>query len=836
MAGPRESEAGDVVVWGLIFIASGSLLAGCAHRSVSVEATGDLPVLPMTTFTEDEARRLAESNLIEDADAHWQLESWSRAELDGSPPAELVIRVIIAGGEGTYEQHTAAYSVAADGSTRPLAPTLETGGYRDPGYLEVVDLDGDGRDELMIVGDNSADSSSTLSLFVYQADAAFDQRLEDINHEEAPGVSYLPWDVTGDGQLEILALDRDWSSSEQPPSVRTLALRDGRYRFVEREQPVESYLGALTAHVTTETDVRRPWILLPLILDLLRLHDVRPGDCAEVANHILEHRLDNDASIAAEPWLRMVALLAPEAFLALARASLVEECELLRHLGRGCYDLAVHGTPEQREVLLELLDSALAAERGIDLIGSIQAGVATRQDQRAAQRLRSAMADEGRSTAWRAELLSRFGAQDPSCADLVLSILAGEADRNLTRAAALVLASSSGFSRPRIEEWRAALPVARLRPLLDHEDEQVRRRVLSHLVDRDEPQIVEIFLNVLSNSNDWEERRIAFRGLRRFSECSHRSLYLRELRRSTDSNERRELHQRLVCSSPEAELVIGLDEVRSRRELTPYLSRLSRERDTLAARAARAILARLVQMLTEVEDVWMRADIVVALADLDLPESRAETRRRFSDDRDFRIRAAAAKALGIARDERGERLLVEWVANHAASGDSEVEWVRGAVVEALASYRTASALVSLTNELEIAADRGRRYGVLHALSLRADEGAAAALRRYFGTLVERDSPDCNALGQTLRFRFALRYEGEGNSALDPLLLRDARVAFGHCPVDGSLSFFETMELWSRHRDEAVIPLLQELRASHSARDVRGRAAIVLRTLAEQRTD
>jgi len=445
------------------------------------------------------------------------------------------------------------------------------------------------------------------------------------------------------------------------------------------------------------------------------------------------------------------------------------------------------------------------------------------------------MADEGTSVAWRAELLPRFAPRDPACAGLVLSLLENDGDSRLRRAAGITLEISVGSSRPRANEWQAAIPIERLAPLLEHQDEEVRERVVSHLIHRDEPEITELLLTTLSESRSTRIRGTVLRGLRMRSDCTHRAFYLRELRRSPSVSHRGELHHRYVCSSTAMELAVGLVEVRHRSELRPYLGRLSRERGLGRGEVGEAILSGLLRLFADTEDVWMRADIIKALADIDLPAAREEVLRRFTSDPAFQNRGSAAVALGMAPDETGERLLVDWLTAHPELGDSDVGWIRRLVAEALAHHRTARALEALTHELELAENLGRSCDVLRALSLRADAGAASVLREHFGSLREETPLDCTALAITLRFRFELRYAAENGAELDSSLVDDARTTFRRCADARTHSLTDILDLWMRHRDVSLVPLLRELEADHPNRRVRGRAAVVLAELTRSGT-
>ena len=130
----------------------------------------------------------------------------------------------------------------------------------DPGYHHVVDVDGDGGREILIVGDTDEVAPSDLFLLGLRRD-----RVVNLVPPQADGlgIEYLLFDREGDGKLEIAAVSGK--------RLRILA-QDAEGNYAEIT-PAEGTLDALWDRAVTTLQPYRPRYLLPA----LRAESWRPS-------------------------------------------------------------------------------------------------------------------------------------------------------------------------------------------------------------------------------------------------------------------------------------------------------------------------------------------------------------------------------------------------------------------------------------------------------------------------------------------------------------------------------------------------------------------------------
>ena len=123
------------------------------------------------------------------------------AQLDGEGPPEAIVRVCFYVGEGCRDLYLAVYSLANHDEPRLVTCKKTHGEHMEPGHCEIVDLDGDGRDEILVVGDTCGIAASDLRVYSLR-----DGRLKDMVWGPDCGVAYFHLDLDGDGGREIVAL------------------------------------------------------------------------------------------------------------------------------------------------------------------------------------------------------------------------------------------------------------------------------------------------------------------------------------------------------------------------------------------------------------------------------------------------------------------------------------------------------------------------------------------------------------------------------------------------------------------------------------------------------
>ena len=193
-----------------------------------------------------------------------EAEGFFLADLDGQPPREAVVDLYHYVGEGATDYHLAVY--AFDYRSQPrlltLVPYLDE--YMDGVHLEATDLDGDGQDELFVVGGTDGVAPSDLRILSWH-----DGRFRDMVGDPDPGTAYFRVDLDGDGGQEIVALGLA-SPGFGSVTVRVLR-RDGEGFY--RESPVAA-LPELLIHTFRDAlaagRVARPAYDLPLLVQALR--------------------------------------------------------------------------------------------------------------------------------------------------------------------------------------------------------------------------------------------------------------------------------------------------------------------------------------------------------------------------------------------------------------------------------------------------------------------------------------------------------------------------------------------------------------------------------------
>ncbi|MCB9524595.1 MAG: hypothetical protein H6702_14640 [Myxococcales bacterium] len=209
------------------------------------------------------------------------------ADLDGAPPGEHLVHVQEYVGEGAWTDELHVYR----GGHRVGAPWI-WGGYRDPGWWRVEDFDGDGRDEVLVVGDTAGDSVSETALLEW-AGRAFEDRMWSLD----PGVAVVPLPPEVAGEWVLLGLEG--LGGPPGPAGRCVALRAGWWR--PAPCPVLGDGTALVA-VALEAGLPRADLAVPGLVRWLREQGAWPAPDA-----LLPAVLD---AAEGQPAYRQAALLA----------------------------------------------------------------------------------------------------------------------------------------------------------------------------------------------------------------------------------------------------------------------------------------------------------------------------------------------------------------------------------------------------------------------------------------------------------------------------------------------------------------------------------------------
>lgn len=701
--------------------------------------------------------------------ARW-LTSQRSAELDGRPPREVIVEVTEYTGEGTWQTEYRAYRPGEPLPT-PIAPPVITGGYREPGYLALHDLDGDGRQALVVVGDTAGDSPSTLD--VWRLDGG---RWQQVAWGPDAGLDYVVIDGASSAELPlpggapIVALRPDEGRALAEPWLEI----DGRYR----PWPVEStpWLVPLLRHVAVDPP-ERPSLVLPGLGASVRAAKLDPGAAALRDLRRLHDQLDAtddhaavlDAmswpgNVAAAPHLRR--FLDPPTAPTLQAAA--------------AEGLVRVGADADRDALLERLDADVGSTLGQALVR----GFAERGDPRARARL-AALARDGRlSTEARGEIVRLLAVDAAAVPELLRALDAPRAPR---RAIVGALWNRALFDEAH-PVWRLAAVVEGARALLADPDPEIARDAVL-LVRVADPQAAETLQRAASAAGPAaatpimralvelqaadtvgaERARIAADGLR--------------TGQAVDAATQARWHRAVARYGDDDARAAGLAALDPRRpDAASLLDAYAQGIAARAPRAADAIDGISLQLLrftdAEMPD-RVRQSAVRALGPIDHERVRVGLGLALRLDTVFYVRAGAAGALW-RRHPDSEAMLIVQLASEPE------EHVRGAIIEALGKQGTPRARAALIDRLGHPRDG---WAAAHALARVPD---AAGLE--VGAVLAGRATEAAGRGDCERARTLVGALARGGLSEADGALQDA---IAGCPADESSLVTSAIDAWHR---------------------------------------
>lgn len=219
------------------------LVASLAATSLSVASVAATPqpaataAPPAAAPPFDADALIARDDLFEEGSG-WApyiptLEGVIEVELDGAAPRERLILTVHPVPEAAAELHVHPYRT--DGHAWVPLPRLRAGGYMETGYVLPIDLEGDGQQELMLVGDTDGVVPADLSVVRWDG-AAFAELVWGVD----PAPAYAVGDVDGDGTAEVVGLPGAYGGG-----VAVLGLADDGYLRPRATSPPGRWLPAL---------------------------------------------------------------------------------------------------------------------------------------------------------------------------------------------------------------------------------------------------------------------------------------------------------------------------------------------------------------------------------------------------------------------------------------------------------------------------------------------------------------------------------------------------------------------------------------------------------------
>ncbi len=693
-----------------------TVLAAC---SAAPTATSQAPPFdPAALVARD---RLADPSEAMDASYAPSFDRAVSAELDGAPPREWLIVTNHPVPEAAAAVRIAPYH--HDGSGWVALRLLAAGGYMEPGYVEVIDLEGDGQDELLLVGDTDGVSPADLSL-VRLVDGAF----VDLVWGEDAGAAYVTGDVDGDGMLEIVGLPS--LMGQGPPQVLGVA-PDGFLRRRTPPPPQEWLPGLLEAALAAPSQQHR----LDGLAAAMRHAGASPGPAAVPQ---LIAAWDTVASWDREPLAVLLGLTGSTqatAFFA-ERLARMDPEDPHRALGEAA---ATSGL--QDAVLV-----AFAGRVGADSLGDVRELVQGALPAFTAQgdvRLRDAVAAALRNPQThadvRGDLVYGVLPLDPGLAPVLIELLQSELAPELTRLTALALERAAGRFAAAPAAWRRVLDVELGRRLLDADSGHTRSAGLDLLLAHDAPLAPDERIARALNETHSPMQRGLIGALPRGGPTAADSPALRLL--AGDSQVRRAVHAWIATSDEPARWIEGLGRVTTKDDLEPYSYAL--QRDPPKTGAAWLPVLQLALGFAVSEHPRFRQRASEMLGGLPGPGS-TDRLIALLDDPVIWVRTTAADALARHAGAEAVGALIS-AAKAAINAPRQDGFLVGELLGSLGSTRRPSAILFLTS-LPPETDAGA--SAVRALSL-AGELGGAALDGRLQRLLADPSATCEAVHRTL---------------------------------------------------------------------------------------
>lgn len=610
-------------------------------------------------------------------------------EVDGAPPREHVVEVQEYTGEGTWQTEYHLYGEPIGGVPRRLAPPLVGGGYREAGYLLTVDATADGRETLVVVGDTSGDSPSTVDGWRW-VEGGF----VPVIAAGDPGVEYAALELGFEGEA-LVALDPE---SDEPAVLGPV---DGVYlQWAVAPGPWVERLMVRAATVDAPGRAQHFWRAVGRAVRAAGLAPSAETQRALAEAHAqLGSPWEHAALVEAMGWPgneaargHLRALWAAPTH-ADVRAAAIEA-------------LVVVGDEADREAALAALDGASAG-----VIGAVVDGFEAVGDGRAIERLEAALSRSGAGRAAIVRALKTRAAGVPALTGALARASAVEAEElaGALRWLAIVAPHAAAWRTPGVAAalWRAA----------EHPSAAVRAGVIEPLRRADRRAADALRLRAAVE----DDPGVLLAVLDALAEAAPDLVAIRHaaVERLMAGGVGRETLHRLVAGHGSA----ASRAVAARWAETPGaigVHARSFARRPLAAGAARAAMVEaLAARLAPGEPDRVRQAAAQALGALGAgvdPAGRAALVGALGDARDW-VRSAAAEALSTP-DPAAARAL--W----AALGREPSRYVRGDIVEALGGQGEA-AVAGLVERL---GDAELRWHAAHALA-RSAAGRRALVER-----------------------------------------------------------------------------------------------------------
>ncbi len=291
----------------------------------------------------------------------------TRADLNGDGTQELILHLQDPAPDDAWHRRVLVYTMQDSSKPRRLLPDIVLPERFEPGYIQVVDLDGDGARELLVVGDTDEVRPATLGLYVRRDDA-----LVELTQLPALGVDYVLDDLDGDGRFELITLRPDPIRPDKAIRLDVIVRERGVWRQLPPSRPIEDWLPGLPAKLlSSELGHPRMSLVIRLLFTALRERGLELAQ-PDLTQQLLEARLNDPAHSAHQSrWIEAMAWAGNARGARLMR----EQWPARRGLttrGQMARTIAIAGTSADRDWLLttiaqELPQHASASAVELDL-------------------------------------------------------------------------------------------------------------------------------------------------------------------------------------------------------------------------------------------------------------------------------------------------------------------------------------------------------------------------------------------------------------------------------------------------------------------------------------
>lgn len=431
---------------------------------------------------------------------------WAKFDVTGRPT--LLLQVWDYVGEGGWSWELHAFDVTDHENPRPVRTRsdkseaiLSGGGYMDQGYLRVLDLDGDGKDEIIDVGQTDGYSTSTLGLWFWN-DAK--KQLEDRIWAMSGGVDYVFVDLDNDLVKEVVAFGREHGDGTDNDGLEVRVLRRERGYWREVEEVGADWIERAAVHALTRPH-ERPDHVYPMAIEALegkKLSD-------EQLDKIQKSLETQYASFPAErSWMRGAVVLAmglegneAGARFLLSLSQSPEGAELRERICLALYNTRTkEGVAHAFEMFDRSLELAAQDNTSDGVIRALLIAAAKNNDPNAVQHFERAYESIGADE--RGRLLKTFYSAPATLAKPLSERFDVATDPEEIASLAYFFASRTRPYSVEHEVWLESLNTARLEQLSKHPSPQIRKQALFLFADKAPDRARVSYIEALADETD----------------------------------------------------------------------------------------------------------------------------------------------------------------------------------------------------------------------------------------------------------------------------------------------------------------------------------------------